>query len=86
MDDSHLAVSSSNVATKIFHETLKVLASGGFNLTKWNSNFQEDVLDLLNPLNIRLNSETSAPQISKGSWSTLVSRNRCLYYRAKTVP
>ena len=63
MDYLYLAVSSSNEATKFVHETRKVLATGGFNLTKWSSNSQQ-VFDLLS-LDIRLNSETSAPQIQK---------------------
>ena len=63
MDDLYLAVSSSNEASKIVHENRKVLATSGFNLTKWNSNSQE-VLDLLNP-DIRLNTETPAPQIQR---------------------
>ena len=60
MDDSYTAVSSPNEASNIVHETRKVIATGGSNLTKWNSNSQR-VLDLLNP-DIRLNPETSAPQ------------------------
>ncbi|XP_075250799.1 uncharacterized protein LOC142343002 [Convolutriloba macropyga] len=63
MDDLYVAVSSPNEASNIVHETRKVLATGGFNLTKWNSNSQQ-VLDLLNP-DIRLNPETSAPQSQK---------------------
>ena len=63
MDDLYLAVLSSNEATKMVHETRKVLATGGFNLTMWNSNRQQ-VLDLLN-LDIRLNPETFPPQIQK---------------------
>ena len=63
MDDLYIAVSSPNEATNIVHETCKVCATGGFNLTKWNSNSQL-VLDLLNP-DIRLNPETSAPQSRK---------------------
>ena len=60
MDDLFVAVSSPNEATNIIHDTRKVLATGGFNLTKWNSNSHQ-ALDLLNP-DIRLNPETSAPQ------------------------
>ena len=63
MDDLYVAVSSPNEASNIVHETRKVLATGGFNLTKLNSNSQQ-VLDLLNP-DIRLNPETSAPQSQK---------------------
>ena len=63
MDDLYLAVSSSNEATKIVHETCNVLATGGFNLTKWNS-YSQQVLDLLDP-DMRLNTKTSAPQIQK---------------------
>ncbi|XP_075256011.1 uncharacterized protein LOC142348522 [Convolutriloba macropyga] len=63
MDDLYVAVSSPNEASNIVHETRKVLATGGFNLTEWNSNSQQ-VLDLLNP-DIRLNPETSAPQCQK---------------------
>ena len=63
MDDLYVAVSSSNEASNIVHETRKVLATGGFILTKWNSNSQQ-VLYLLNP-DIRLNPETSAPQSQK---------------------
>ncbi|XP_075252273.1 uncharacterized protein LOC142344459 [Convolutriloba macropyga] len=63
VEDLFVAVSSPNEATNIVHDTRKVLASGGFNLTKWNSNSHQ-VLDLLNP-DIRLNPETSAPQSQK---------------------
>ena len=63
MNDLYLAVSSSNEATETVHETGKVHATGGFNLTKSNLNSQQ-VLDLLNP-DIRLNPETSAPQSQK---------------------
>ncbi|XP_075263453.1 uncharacterized protein LOC142355053, partial [Convolutriloba macropyga] len=63
MDDLYLAVSSSNEATKIVHETRKVPATGGFNLTKFNS-YSQQVLDLLNP-DTRLTPETSAPQSQK---------------------
>ncbi|XP_075253227.1 uncharacterized protein LOC142345029 [Convolutriloba macropyga] len=61
MDDLYVAVSSPNEASDIVHETRKVLAASGFNLTKRNSNSQQVLLDLLNP-DIRLNLETSAPQ------------------------
>ena len=60
MDYLFVAVSSPNEATNIVHGTRNVLATGGFNLTKWNSNIHQ-VLDQLNP-DIRLNQETSAPQ------------------------
>ena len=63
MDDLFVAVSSPKEATNIIHDTRKVLATGGFNLTKWNSNSHQ-VLDLLNP-DIRLNPERSAPQSQK---------------------
>ncbi|XP_075257605.1 uncharacterized protein LOC142349743 [Convolutriloba macropyga] len=63
MDDLFVDVSSPNEATNIVHDTRQVLATGGFNLTKWNSNSHQ-VLDLLNP-DIRLNPETSAPQSQK---------------------
>ena len=63
MDGLYVSVSSPNETTNIFHKTCKVLATGGFNLTKWNTNSQQ-VLDLLNP-DIRLNPETSAPQSQK---------------------
>ncbi|XP_075241673.1 uncharacterized protein LOC142336649 [Convolutriloba macropyga] len=63
MDDLFVAVSSPNEATNIVHDTRKVLATGGFNLTKWNSNSHQ-VLDQLNP-DIRLNPETFAPQSQK---------------------
>ncbi|XP_075248457.1 uncharacterized protein LOC142341415 [Convolutriloba macropyga] len=60
MNDLFLAVSSANEATNIVHETHKVFATSGFNLTKWKPNSQQ-VLDLLNP-DIRPNPDTSAPQ------------------------
>ena len=63
MNDLYVAVSSPNEASNIVHETRNVLATCGFNLTKWNSNSQQ-VPDLLNP-DIRLNQETSAPQSQK---------------------
>ena len=63
MDDLYVAVSSPNETSNIVHETRKVLATGGFNLTKWSSNSQQ-VLDLLNP-DIRFNPKTSAPQSQK---------------------
>ena len=63
MKDLFVAVPSPNEATNIIHDTRKVLATGGFNLTKWNSNSHQ-VLDLLNP-DIRLNPETPAPQSQK---------------------
>ena len=63
MDELFVALSSPNEATIDVHDTRKVLATGGFNLTKWNSNSHQ-VLDQLNP-DIRLNPETSAPQSQK---------------------
>ena len=61
MDDLYVAVSSPREATIIVHKTRRVLATGGFNLTKWNSNSKK-VPDLPKP-DIRLDPESSAPQI-----------------------
>ena len=63
MDDLYVAISSPNEATNIVHETRKILATGGFNRTKWNSKSQQ-VLDLLNP-DIRFNPKTSLTQCQK---------------------
>ena len=73
----------SKEATKVVDETRKVLATGGCNLKKWSSNSQQ-VYDLLNP-DIRLNPETSDPQIQK-VLGLPGFQKQILFYRAKTVP